>query len=136
MTGYRLSLDSIDLPKFDASGALCAQTDPELFFPDKGDHVSALQAKSICNKCWLIEECLTEALQKNIQDGIWGGATYRDRQNILRRIRDRQALIPLAVEVYVNRLAEQFEQLEQEKESRKKREQERRNRSKLARSSK
>ena len=46
----------------DWTGALCAQTDPELFFPDKTNVSNGYLAKKICAKCPLIDECKFEII--------------------------------------------------------------------------
>jgi hypothetical protein len=58
--------------------ALCAQIDPELFFPDKGG--SNREAKEICRACTIVPECLLESLENDFTDGIWGGLSARERQ--------------------------------------------------------
>ena len=60
--------------------ALCAETDPEVFFPEKGG--SARWAKSICAVCDVREQCLAEALVNGERYGIWGGVTERDRRKL------------------------------------------------------
>jgi WhiB family redox-sensing transcriptional regulator len=60
--------------------ALCAQVDPELWFPDKGDAVSAQLARAICQQCPVRAECLAEALENNFGYGIWGGLSIKERQ--------------------------------------------------------
>ncbi|ASR85352.1 WhiB family transcription factor [Mycobacterium phage Tierra] len=62
--------------------ALCAQVDPELFFPDKGQ--SSKPAKAICAACPVREVCLDRALASGEQFGIWGGETAYDRKLMLR----------------------------------------------------
>ena len=51
--------------------ALCAQTDPEAFFPEKGG--STREAKKICTGCEVRAECLGYALAHDERFGIWGG---------------------------------------------------------------
>jgi WhiB family redox-sensing transcriptional regulator len=67
--------------------ALCAQTDPEIFFPDKGD--SCQTAKLICGRCPVREECLQDALTNltAMQDlfGVRGGTSPRERGRIRAR---------------------------------------------------
>ena len=46
-------------PDFVADG-LCTQTDPELFFPEKGG--STREAKKVCANCTVRAECLSYAL--------------------------------------------------------------------------
>ena len=52
--------------------ALCAQTDPEAFFPEKGG--STREAKKICLGCEVRHECLDYALAHDERFGIWGGS--------------------------------------------------------------
>ncbi|HEU0130947.1 MAG TPA: WhiB family transcriptional regulator [Mycobacteriales bacterium] len=60
--------------------ALCAQVDPDLFFPDhRAVHV-ARAAKRICGRCPARDACRGYALTYPDLDGIWGGTTPRDRQ--------------------------------------------------------
>lgn len=51
--------------------ALCAQTDPESFFPEKGG--STREAKKVCLACEVRSECLEYALSNDERFGIWGG---------------------------------------------------------------
>jgi WhiB family redox-sensing transcriptional regulator len=57
--------------------ALCAQADPDLWFPPKGR--VAREAKRICLGCPVRRQCLEEALALGETDGIWGGLTPRQR---------------------------------------------------------
>ncbi|SFS40336.1 transcription factor WhiB [Saccharopolyspora flava] len=63
--------------------ALCAQTDPEAFFPEKGG--STREAKRICSGCEVRSECLEYALQHDERFGIWGGLSERERRKLKRR---------------------------------------------------
>lgn len=63
--------------------ALCAQTDPEAFFPEKGG--STRDAKRICNQCEVKSECLEYALKNDERFGIWGGLSERERRKLKRR---------------------------------------------------
>ena len=64
--------------------ALCAQTDPEAFFPEKGG--STREAKRICLGCEVKDECLDYALAHDERFGIWGGLSERERRRIKRGI--------------------------------------------------
>lgn len=66
--------------------ALCAETDPEAFFPDKGGSTKA--AKKICAACDVQLECLGYALQNDERYGIWGGASPRERAAMKRQRRE------------------------------------------------
>ena len=65
-------------------GALCAQTDPDLFHPDSGASYTA--AQQICTACPVRPQCEahTELLDagSNIQDqhGMWAARTRRQRK--------------------------------------------------------
>ena len=63
--------------------ALCAQTDPEAFFPEKGG--STREAKKICTGCEVKAECLEYALANDERFGIWGGLSERERRRLRRR---------------------------------------------------
>lgn len=64
---------------------LCAQTDPEAFFPDKGG--STLEAKRMCKGCEVRTECLEAALANDERFGVWGGKTERERRALRRERR-------------------------------------------------
>jgi len=67
--------------------ALCAQTDPDLFFPDKGGCPEP--AKRICRRCEVRIECLEYAVSNNVKFGIWGGLSEKER-NQWRKQQTRQ----------------------------------------------
>ena len=64
--------------------ALCAQTDPEAFFPEKGG--STREAKKVCTGCDVRSECLEYALANDERFGIWGGLSERERRKLKRRV--------------------------------------------------
>lgn len=64
--------------------ALCAQTDPEAFFPEKGG--STREAKRICSGCEVKDACLEYALANDERFGIWGGLSERERRRLKRGI--------------------------------------------------
>ena len=63
--------------------ALCAQTAPEAFFPEKGG--STREAKRVCRSCEVRAECLEYALENDERFGIWGGLSERERRRIKRQ---------------------------------------------------
>jgi WhiB family redox-sensing transcriptional regulator len=67
----------IPAPGVWACDALCAQIDTEMFFPDKGG--STREAKRVCPRCDVREECLQFALDNDIRYGIFGGLSVRER---------------------------------------------------------
>lgn len=64
--------------------ALCAQTDPEAFFPEKGG--STREAKAVCQSCHVRSECLDYALAHDERFGIWGGLSERERRKLKKSI--------------------------------------------------
>jgi WhiB family transcriptional regulator, redox-sensing transcriptional regulator len=60
--------------------ALCAETDPEAFFPEKGG--STREAKRVCVGCDVRAECLEYALSNDERFGIWGGLSERERRRL------------------------------------------------------
>ncbi len=70
--------------------ALCAQTDPESFFPEKGG--STREAKRICTGCEVRDECLEFALANDERFGIWGGLSERERRRLKRGSWDASAI--------------------------------------------
>jgi WhiB family redox-sensing transcriptional regulator len=65
------------------SDSLCAQTDPEAFFPEKGG--STRDAKKICASCEVRAQCLEYALENDERFGIWGGLSERERRKLRKR---------------------------------------------------
>ena len=69
-------------------GAVCRETDPELFFPTAtGGHAYNAQvaaAKAVCAACPVRAECLTFALDA-LAVGIAGGLTEAERRRLRRR---------------------------------------------------
>ena len=63
--------------------SLCAQTDPEAFFPEKGG--STRDAKKICSSCEVKAQCLEYALNNDERFGIWGGLSERERRKLRKR---------------------------------------------------
>lgn len=61
---------------------LCAQADPEAFFPDRGG--SPREAKQICSRCEVRAECLAYALENDEAFGVWGGLSKPERDRLTR----------------------------------------------------
>ena len=71
--------------------ALCAEVDPEIFFPQSNDgHNPGADAKRVCMECRVRAQCLEYALARKERHGIWGGLSERQRRVIERR-REREA---------------------------------------------
>jgi len=67
--------------------ALCAEVDPELFFPEKGHHEISRAAKRVCAACPVTAECLNFAFLIGADSGIFGGTTAEERRVMLRQRR-------------------------------------------------
>jgi WhiB family redox-sensing transcriptional regulator len=63
--------------------ALCAQTDPEAFFPERGESLGP--AKAVCLACPVRAECLAYALDRDERHGVWGATSARERRALNRR---------------------------------------------------
>jgi WhiB family redox-sensing transcriptional regulator len=62
--------------------AACRQSAPDQLFV-KGAEQN--KAKQVCAGCPVRLECLAEALDNQIEWGVWGGMTERERRALLRR---------------------------------------------------
>ena len=63
--------------------ALCPETDPEAFFPEKGG--ATRDAKRVCRACEVRAECLQYALDHDERFGVWGGLSERERRRLQRQ---------------------------------------------------
>ena len=63
----------------------CRGLDPIIFYPATDDEADA--AKSVCTQCPVQLACLEHAIGNREHNGVWGGATERERQRIIRRRR-------------------------------------------------
>jgi hypothetical protein len=71
----------VKLPDFFAKGQpLCAETDPEAYFPPAGGNRVSKQAKKLCEGCGLLYLCRDWAMQQGTDlYGTWGGTTREER---------------------------------------------------------
>lgn len=69
------------------AAAACRGLDPLIFYPVTDDEAEAETAKSICAQCSVREACLEFALGSREKEGVWGGATERERRRIIRQRR-------------------------------------------------
>jgi WhiB family redox-sensing transcriptional regulator len=60
--------------------ALCAQVDPDTWFPERGG--STKEAKMICARCRFTARCLQLALDTGEIHGVWGGTTEKERRKM------------------------------------------------------
>ncbi|MFE7777656.1 WhiB family transcriptional regulator [Streptomyces sp. NPDC057445] len=75
----------------------CRNEDPELFFPIGNTGPALMQieeAKAVCRRCPVLEQCLAWALENGQDTGVWGGLSEDQRRAMKRRaarIRTRNA---------------------------------------------
>ena len=68
--------------------AACRDEGPELFFPLGNTGPALLQieeAKQVCRRCPVREECLAWALETGQDAGVWGGLSEDERRALKRR---------------------------------------------------
>ncbi|GAA1477744.1 hypothetical protein GCM10009623_21900 [Nocardioides aestuarii] len=65
-----------------APSAACRQASPDALFVRGAEQN---KAKLLCKGCPVRTECLAEALDNQIEWGVWGGMTERERRALLRR---------------------------------------------------
>lgn len=65
--------------------AECRTADPEMFFKAKDDARAAKDAKKICGRCPVLEQCLAWALETKQDFGVLGGKDEQERRAIHRR---------------------------------------------------
>jgi WhiB family transcriptional regulator, redox-sensing transcriptional regulator len=66
----------------------CLDEDPELFFPigNTGPAIRQIEeAKAVCRRCDVREQCLTWALESGQDHGVWGGLSEDERRALKRR---------------------------------------------------
>jgi len=64
------------------SQAACRSEQPDQLFVRGAEQN---KAKKVCSGCPVRTECLAEALENQIEWGVWGGMTERERRALLRR---------------------------------------------------
>jgi WhiB family redox-sensing transcriptional regulator len=65
--------------------AACRGLDPEIFYPATDEEADL--AKAVCEVCSIRQACLEFALGSRERDGVWGGATEKERRRIIRQRR-------------------------------------------------
>ena len=68
--------------------AACRDEDPELFFPIGTTGPALLQideAKAVCHRCSVIDECREWSLETGQEAGVWGGLSEDERRALIRR---------------------------------------------------
>jgi WhiB family transcriptional regulator, redox-sensing transcriptional regulator len=61
--------------------AACRGVEPDVFYPASDEEAEV--AKAVCAVCPVRQPCLEYALSSRERDGVWGGATEKERRRIL-----------------------------------------------------
>jgi|ERR1700734_1210774 WhiB family redox-sensing transcriptional regulator len=64
------------------SKALCRSVDPEELFV-RG--AAQREAAEICRHCPVMRECAADALDNEMEFGVWGGMTERERRRLVKK---------------------------------------------------
>lgn len=62
--------------------ALCRTQDPDQLFVTGADQ---REAATLCRQCPVMHRCAAEALDNNVEYGVWGGLTERERRALLKK---------------------------------------------------
>jgi WhiB family transcriptional regulator, redox-sensing transcriptional regulator len=84
-----------------ASQAACRVSQPDQLFVRGAEQN---KAKKMCAGCPVKAECLAEALENQIEWGVWGGMTERERRAVLRKrpnVTSWRALLETAKEAHL-----------------------------------
>ena len=68
--------------------AACKDEDPELFFPLGNTGPALLQieeARAVCRRCEVVDQCLQWALEQKDVDGVWGAMSEDERRALKRQ---------------------------------------------------
>ena len=68
--------------------AACLDESPELFFPigNTGPALDQIEeAKAVCGRCEVVENCLNWAIEYGQDSGVWGGLSEEERRTLKRR---------------------------------------------------
>ncbi len=103
-------VDQPDSPHAWREQSLCAQIGDRPFFPEKGE--SAAEAKAICAKCDVREQCLAYALENNERFGIWGGKSERERRAIISGMAERRLAEQIETDARIAALHEELGTIE------------------------
>lgn len=79
------SMSNMEWTQSWTSQAACREGDPDALFVTGAEQN---RAKQICVGCPAKLECLADALDNQIEFGVWGGMTERERRALLRRRSD------------------------------------------------
>lgn len=61
----------------------CFGSDSNVFFSD----LTVTQARTICERCTVLKDCLAYVKERNPPEGVWAGMTYEERRRLFPRTR-------------------------------------------------
>ena len=109
-----LSMESKKIPDV-FNQAACRGVNPDTFQSEHPSRIAA--AKRVCASCLILSDCLNWAVE-NLEEGVWGGTTSRERQSlsVAESILDvdelaerRAARSRLEEDIAIRTLAEEFQ---------------------------
>jgi WhiB family redox-sensing transcriptional regulator len=65
--------------------AACLEENPELFVPIGNTGPALMEAKAVCRRCEVTEDCLSWAMGSRQEEGVWGGLAAEERRALRRR---------------------------------------------------
>ena len=94
---FRLALAELPPPGDWAKAGRCRTAPVSVFFPERGDHAAVAQAREICSRCPVIEQCRRYGIEAPQElKGVWGGLTGLERRTQRRAwLRERELAGPL-----------------------------------------
>lgn len=78
-----MGVSVVEYPSFDGT-QLCAQSDPEAWFPESPFSLEVRLVKKVCEACPFKDPCGEYALHYQVE-GIWGATTASDRRKIRKK---------------------------------------------------
>lgn len=83
------------------ANALCREIDPDMFYPEgRGGTITIAteEAKSVCNRCPVIDGCREWAVAAGEVFGVWGGLTGDELRNLRRRRTAQESKYALCID--------------------------------------
>lgn len=60
--------------------AACRGLDTNMFYPERGDKNMAKAARSVCEQCPVIDDCMEYGISEKF--GLWGGTSVMERRRL------------------------------------------------------
>jgi len=64
------------------ASAVCSQIGGDMWFAEKSEWATVVQAKILCRQCPVRTQCLAYAMENNERFGVWGGLSPRQRRRL------------------------------------------------------